>query len=507
MPRGRLCDPFDRWVDAVTGPFPDGLTEDEDTEIWDDGPQSSQWAWRAIAASSQSQFGVDELGAYHKNLDGSFFVANVKTGEAQSIIIDYPAKFYMKVRTSRVVGNELGTNELGLILESVGDETVSAHSETSDGNGPSVETYLLFGTRNAYLGSITDGVTLYDASGLDSGVVQYTFAADTDYWVSLEYLPGAHIAVRIWTGDWEDEPEDAFVAWDAEEDGAVIPELIDRITLSFSTQIQAQYDNVTIWVRQIGVEQYCIPEDAEIDEVDESTYNGPIIDDFSNRTLTDSMGTASSGLVYSWVTLGAGDTYTIDGDLTLETTVATGNVSLEWTLAYDPFNSEENYPMWMAGEGTFSFRFRTSAVEDSMNDKEARVRFQHYATLADPINDSDVWDLDVFVSNAPSTQGYIEISGNGSPDMFIKTDWLANTWYKVEVEQTGSTVRARVYVDGDTPPSWQVSMTMLYSFPWTLDTSPSTGYAALVLTGLTGSDASSPSSIIVMDLDDIRFDV
>lgn len=506
MPRGRLCDDFNRIVEPVSGPMDFVAGNLDAPEIWEDGPQRG-YKWLGYCNEPDSVFGVDTVGAYFKR-NGNGFDNGVAYINDNDFIIDYPGRIYALIRTNRVTHEELGA--VIFTLEFYDQELTDPSTypdESTTGTG--IIFVWFMGDRENYNTNITDGYVFTTSFG---DIVPYVGWADTDYWISLDYQPGESVGLRIWTGAWDDEPEEPL---EVLQDGGdtLIPRAIHSMRTTFSAQPSSGAADTQMWLRRIGVEKYCMPSADTI--ITPPDVTDTVIDDFSNRvTSGNQMGTASSGLVYDTTFTLSSTILDINGYLRITTDIETGTaaitgVQLTRDVGYsDPADDLRNYPTWMLEDGIFSFRFRTSAVRTGSRDKTTDIELYNFVYGA---VDDNQWVLRVYVSNYndPVEGGFIVIAGDTSNwnagTKHTKLDWLENTWYKVEVEQTGNTVRARVYEDGTTPPGWQTTDTVVNAFPWAYE--PSGGeFAYLEWRNLEVSDASTPTSIPTLDIDDIRFD-
>jgi hypothetical protein len=203
-------------------------------EIWEDGPQSSMWKW--LSDCTAGSFGVDIDGAYYTADGGSTGIASV--GEAQSVVVDTPARFYYRCKAGAS----------GAVLDLWLASQADLDMQGDGGTAPALHTKLLFGSGYRFYDSLQAVTTTFtDFVPLDGHL----------YWVSLDFAPGDHVSIRIWEGEWEDEPEDALMSLDREDDEYYIPDSIDDIKL-----VMDPGSSETLWVSQVGVEQYCPPDEG-----------------------------------------------------------------------------------------------------------------------------------------------------------------------------------------------------------------------------------------------------
>lgn len=243
-------------------------------------------------------------------------------------------------------------------------------------------------------------------------------------------------------------------------------------------------------------------------------FTGPIIDDFENARADGVWNTSSSGLEYSGDFVGSLDTVLFgSGYMRLTTTDPTGNAQASALMeSYDDVVPWRNYPITMLGEGVFSFLFRTNSIRDANRDRETIIDVQHFVS-----NDlfTNTWRCRLYVSNyndPGDEEGTLEVSGGsniGNGDKMVKIDWIADTWYRVDVLQEGDHVSARVYVDGGAVPGWQVTDPLeagSENFPWTFVEGPNFDYASLEWRQLEVWSAHLPTDIGILDIDEVRFD-
>jgi hypothetical protein len=171
-----------------------------------------------------------------------------------------------------------------------------------------------------------------------------------------------------------------------------------------------------------------------------------VIDDFDNRSITTpstTWGTASSG--YSWynpasyaafaVTGGAGTISKLAGSSVYSNRLG-ANVSV--------------YPSVLSDTGTVFVRFLTNTVA---GDSYLRIGNEEQMSGA-----GAGYEVVVHISTAAGSVG---ITGGTSTG---KTDWVANTWYTLEIQHTGRAVMARAYAG--TAPNWMASADVGGFFPW-----------------------------------------
>jgi hypothetical protein len=318
----------------------------------------------------------------------------------------------------------------------------------------------------------------------------FTFASNTSYYLKLYHnATTGELSVTIW----ESGTAEPGTPTATKTIGATTPVSPDFrfVCRSFSGTFSLLWD----WI--------------DFDYTGKPCYEnipGAIIDNFSNRTLTDDLGTSSGGYTYTNVGIGSLDTTQISADyLRLTTTDPAGDATLQASLiTFEP--SDHNYPLNLQYEGIFTFKFRTNSVRDSNQDKVTVVEWQNTVITA---TDNNEWTVYIYVSNfdtSPTEHGAIWIANGSNPfggTEVVKNDWIADSWYVCDVEQLGSEVKVRVYQDGASVlPAWTAD-SVSAPFPWIIDPDPSNGYAELFFSLEVQDASSSGPQIGTLDIDDI----
>lgn len=205
------------------------------------------------------------------------------------------------------------------------------------------------------------------------------------------------------------------------------------------------------------------------------------IDDFTNRTITlapvvgfsdaaveGAWGVASGGGTWRSTAGGVAAYYGVNGGIgQWQVGGFPGNVGDTWEIQLiDNGVGEYWYPEVVCGEGSLfvRFRFNTVGTDPLAAIDNTELHLKNNGSVGS-------WSLLIMTTQrttvADNYRGRIEFIGG---DLFGKTDWIANEWYTLEVQQSGTTASARVWADSESTPSFQVTYTVASAFPWSHDT-------------------------------------
>lgn len=205
------------------------------------------------------------------------------------------------------------------------------------------------------------------------------------------------------------------------------------------------------------------------------------IDNFGNRTigLHAISGSSDAAVQGAWGLASGGNTWRSDlGGVAAYYGVSSGvgqwqiggfpgNVGDSWGVQLIDWGVGQNwYPAEIAAAGSLYVRFRFNTVGSSglANINNTELHLKHFGS-------PDSWSLFIMATQRATVgdfyRGRIEFIGG---TLLGKTDWLADTWYTLEVKQSGTTVQARAWADIESVPAFMVSYTVGTAFPWAHDT-------------------------------------